>query len=227
MEFRHLNEDCKAKLYEFYDSVRTGATLPYRQIAEKFRQEVLEKFEPDKPEFCISQAGQVIVATDGSLKPHNGRTCAAGACVYTLQDSQYNRSAKIPIECAKVSILTAEITALLCAVKVAREHGFVNLLVIADSKGVVDKFTTLKNAAYRPAGVNKIAVTELDKKLWNEIAIASRAINVRIRHIKSHQTKQHTTVMSLNKKADENAFAAMSEILQKAREDDGQALERR
>ena len=224
-EFRHLSKECKATLHLLYDQIRNP---PHRDpvTANNFRIQILDLLDDEKPELNISD-GKVIVATDGSLKPHNGRTCAAGACVYTLQDSHYNRSAQIPVECTQVSILTAEITALLAAVKVAREHHFDNLLVVADSKGVVDKFNALKLAAYRPAGVNKIAVTELDKRLWTEIATSSRAINVRIRHIKSHQTKQHSQVMKLNKKADENAFNAMDQILQKAREDDGLALERR
>ena len=224
-EFRHLNKECKAILHQIYDQIRLNPPKdPY--TANNFRIKILEQLDGEKPELNISD-GKVIVATDGSLKPHKGRTCAAGACVFTLQDSDYNRSAQIPIECAQVSILTAEVTALLAAIKVAREHHFDNLLVVADSKGVVDKFNTLKNSAYRPAGVEKIALTILDRKLWSEIAVAARVMDVRIRHIKSHQTGQHSQIMLMNKKADENAFNAMDKILQKAKADDGQALERR
>ena len=220
-EFRHLNSQSRATLYSIHQAIR----LVDRPLAIRFQRQILDPIEEARPELNIHE-GRILVATDGSLRAHSsGRNCAAAACVYTLEDSRLNRTTALPVA-HDISILTAEITALLAAILVAREENYVNILVIADSKSTIDKFNVLKTTGYRPSVANNLGTTFLEKQLWQAIAHEAKAINVIMRHIRSHQAGPQSHIMRLNTKADENAKAKMQSILQRTREKDGIALER-
>ena len=222
-QLRHLSDSNQALLHSFHEALRNNGEAS-KGLARRFQEEFIQQIENRKPELLIDD-GRRVVATDGSLQKHsNLKSCGAGAAVYTIEDSRLNKTAPLPIS-NSISIFTAESIAILAALAVAKRENYARLLIVSDSKTVVDKFNTFKDTGYLKSTANKLGTTPLERRIWTEIGQIARTLNVMIRHIRSHQTGEQTPLMLLNQKADSNAKAKMKQLLQGARAADGIALQ--